>query len=71
METLRENNNVIFEEFVNNGNFGVDRARNPFSAMGLDQRQEKLNEDVKGNADRRTRPHYIHYIGASKHMSDS
>ena len=35
MKTLRENNNVIYEEFVNNGNFVVHRTRNPFSAMDL------------------------------------
>ena len=71
METLRENNNVIYEEFVNNGNFVVGRARNPFSAMGPDQRQEQLSKDVKGNAHRLTRPHYIHGIGGSKYMTDS
>ena len=37
METLRKNNNVIYEEFVNNGNFVDHITRNPFSAMGLDQ----------------------------------
>ena len=37
METLRKNNNVIYEEFVNNGNFVNHITRNPFSAMGLDQ----------------------------------
>ena len=67
METLRENNNVIYEEFVNNGNFVVvHRTRNLFSAMVLDQRHEQLNKGVKGNVHRLTRPHYIHYIGGSE-----
>ena len=47
METLCENSNVIYEEFINNGNFVVHRTRNPFSTMGLDQRHEQLNKDVK------------------------
>ena len=33
METLRKNNNVIYEEFVNNSNFVAHTTRNPFSAM--------------------------------------
>ena len=49
-----------FEEFVSNGDFVDHRTRNPFSAMGLDQWQKQLNEDVKGNVHRLTRPHYIH-----------
>ena len=57
METVCENNNVIYEEFVNNGNFVVHRTRNPFFVMGLDQRHEQLSKDVKGNVHRLTRPH--------------
>ena len=35
METLRENSNVICEEFVNNGNFVIHRTRNPFLTWEL------------------------------------
>ena len=58
METLRENSNVICEEFVNNGNFVIHRTRNPLSDMRIDQRHEQLNKDVKSNVQRLTRPHY-------------
>ena len=56
METLCENNNVIFEEFINNYNFVIHRTRNPFSAMGPDQQHKQFNKDVKGNVHRLNRP---------------
>ena len=40
---------LVFEEFKNQGNFVISRTRNVFSAMGLDQRHEQLNKDVKGD----------------------
>ena len=47
MKTLRENNNVIYEEFVNNGNFVVHRTRNPFSAMDLTSDTKKSIKMLK------------------------
>ena len=49
MESLSKTNPDIFFEFSNNGNFVVSRTRNPFSSMGLDQRHEQLNKDIKGD----------------------
>ena len=48
MEVLKDTNPQIYEEFVTNGNFVVNRTQNRFSSMGLDQRHEQLNKDVKG-----------------------
>ena len=49
MEILHETNPTVFEEFKHQGNFLISRARNVFSAMGLDQQHEQLNKDVKGD----------------------
>ena len=48
MEMLKDTNPEIHHEFDVNGNFTVKRTRNRFSKMGLDQRHEQLNKDVKG-----------------------
>ena len=48
MEMLNETNPDVFQKFDVNGNFTVDRTKNRFSTMGLDQRHEQLNKDVKG-----------------------
>ena len=48
MEVLKETNPEIYHEFNTNGNFTVKRTKNRFSKMGLDQRHEQLNKDVKG-----------------------
>ena len=48
MEVLKDINPQIYEEFVTNGNFVVNRTQNRFSSMGLDQHHEQLNKDVKG-----------------------
>ena len=47
MEMLKETN-PVFQKFEVNGNFTVARTKNRFSTMGLDQRHEQLNKDVKG-----------------------
>ena len=47
MESLRQSSSSIYKEFERNGSFVIRRARNPFSDMGLDQRHEQLNKDVK------------------------
>ena len=48
MEMLRETNPSVFEAFNDHGSFTVSRTGNKFSNMGLDQRHEQLNKDVKG-----------------------
>ena len=48
MEMLKETNPDVFQKFDVNGNFTVARTKNRFSTMGLDQRHEQLNKDVKG-----------------------
>ena len=48
MNSLQESNAYVFTEFEVNGNFVVARTRNRFSSMGIDQRHEQLNADVKG-----------------------
>ena len=37
------------DKFEANRNFVISRTKNGFSSMGLDQRYEQLNKDVKGN----------------------
>ena len=49
MNTLEETNNYVYKEFEENGNFVVARTLNRFSSMGLDQRHEQLNGDIKGS----------------------
>ena len=34
---------------MTNGSFAVSHTKNSFSAMGIDQRHEQLNKDVKGD----------------------
>ena len=48
MEMLKETNHDVFQKFDVNGNFTVAPTKNRFSKMGLDQRHEQLNKDVKG-----------------------
>ena len=48
MNRLRETNPDIFCEFEEHGNFTIARTRNRFSSMGIDQRHEQLNADIKG-----------------------
>ena len=47
MERLKETNPDVFRKFDVNGNSTVARTKNRFSTMGLDQRNEQLNKDVK------------------------
>ena len=49
MDALSKSNPEIFFEFSKNGNFVVSRTKNVFSSMGLDQRHEQLNKDIKGD----------------------
>ena len=48
MQMLQVTNPDIYYQFEHNGNFTVKRTKNRGSAMGLDQRHEQLNKDVKG-----------------------
>ena len=48
MIRLQWTNPDIYEEFDKNGNFTVARTQNRFSSMGIDQRHEQLNADIKG-----------------------
>ena len=56
MEMLKETNPDVFQKFYVNGNFTVARTKNVFSTMGLDQRHEQLNKDVKGRYLNLTKP---------------
>ena len=47
LQTLENSRPSVYKEFLN-GNFVVSRTSKYFSAMGLDQRQEQHNKDVKG-----------------------
>ena len=47
MVSLEDTNNHVFTEFSENGNFVVARTLNRFSSMGIDQRHEQLNADIK------------------------
>ena len=49
MEVLHETKPLVFEKFKHQGNSMISRARNAFSAMGLDQQHEQKNKDVKGD----------------------
>ena len=49
MEMLDKTDPIIYEEFMTNGSFVVSRPKNTFSAMGIEQRHEQLNKDVKGD----------------------
>ena len=42
------NNNYVYQEFEDSGNFVVARTLNRFSLTGMDQRHEQLNADIKG-----------------------
>ena len=48
MQILDKTDREVHEEFRQNGNFVVSRTQNPFSSMGIDQRHEQLNKDIKG-----------------------
>ena len=48
MLRLRVTNPYIYREFEENGHFTVARTQNRFSSMGIDQRHEQLNADIKG-----------------------
>ena len=45
---LKETNPDVLQKFDVNGNFTVAQTKNIFSGMGLDQRHEQLNKDLKG-----------------------
>ena len=51
MEMLQELNSSIFHEFEANGNFVVSKTKNALSSMGLDQRHEQVNKDLKGEGE--------------------
>ena len=48
IEMLKETNPDVLQKFDVNGNFTVAQTKNIFSGMGLDQRHEQLNKDLKG-----------------------
>ena len=48
MLALEVSNKYVYKEFEDNGNFVVARTLNRFSSMGMDQRHEQLNADIKG-----------------------
>ena len=48
MDILAQPNPDVYVEFEENGNFVVARTINKFTSMGIDQRHEQLNADVKG-----------------------
>ena len=48
MEIPKDTNLEVLQEFSVHGNFTVARTKKKFSKMGLDQRHEQLNKDVKG-----------------------
>ena len=48
--TMLENTNFgVYEAFNEFGCFVVSRSKRPFSSMGLDQRHEQHNKDIKGD----------------------
>ena len=49
MDNLEQTNPDVHIEFSENGNFVVSRTLKKFSSMGIDQRHEQLNADIKGN----------------------
>ena len=49
MEILDQTDPEVFNEFQVNGNFVISRTANKFSSMGIDQRHEQLNKDIKGD----------------------
>ena len=49
MKTLHTSNPDVYQAFNNSGCFVVARTKNPFSSMGLDQRHEQHNKDLKGD----------------------
>ena len=48
MKMLNDTNLEVFQEFSVHGNLTVARTKNRLSKMGLDQRHEQLNKNVKG-----------------------
>ena len=66
MEVLETTNPAIYHEFNDNGNFVVNRTQNRFSSMGLDQRHEQLNKNVKGKYTRdKFIVNFLHFTQAS------
>ena len=49
IKMLPANNPDIYQEFQELCCFVVSRTRNSLSSMGLDQRHEQQNKDVKGD----------------------
>ena len=49
MTILETTNSGVYEAFNEFGCFVVLRSKRPFSSMGLDQRHEQRNKDIKGN----------------------
>ena len=51
MKRLHLTNPDDYQAFKELGCFVVSRTRNSFSSMGLDERHEQQNKDVKGDGD--------------------
>ena len=49
MKTLHTSNPDVYQASNDSGCFVVARTKNPFSSMGLDQRHEQHNKDLKGD----------------------
>ena len=49
MDNLSLTDADVYLEFEENGNFVIARTLNKFSSMGIDQRHEQLNAEVKGD----------------------
>ena len=47
MASLGERHPCVLQEFLN-GRFTVQKTKNPFSAMAIDQAHEQNNDHVKG-----------------------
>ena len=47
MTMLKTTNSGLYEAFNEFGCFVVSRSKRPFSSMGLDQRHEQHNKDIK------------------------
>ena len=47
MTMLKTTNSGVYEAFNEFGCFVVSRSKRPFSSMGLDQRHEQHNKDIK------------------------
>ena len=49
MQRLEQTDPQIHHEFCMKGNFVVSRRKKSFSSMGIDQRHEQLNKNLKGD----------------------